>query len=109
MSALADAPPRRLWADGRNIATEGIPGGRMNLRQMTKKLVLKPPTAKPVPPDPDAPPPVDPFAMYDVAMASDKVLKIKRALEANGFKVKVETNISVDISLTITEPKKQKA
>ena len=77
--------------------------------ERAKKLRLKPPTAKAVPPDPNAPPPVDPFAMYDVAMASDKVLKIKRALEAHGFKVKVETNISVDISLTITEPKKQKA
>ena len=76
---------------------------------MTKKFVLKPPTAKPVPSDPDAPPPVDPFAMYDVAIASEKVLKIKRALEANGFNVKVETTLSVDISLTITEPKKQKA
>ena len=76
---------------------------------MTKKLVLKPPTVKPVPPDPNAPPPVDPFAMYDVAIASEKVLKVKRALEANGFTVKVETTINVDISMTITEPKKQKA
>ena len=54
---------------------------------MTKRLVLKPPTPKPVPPDPDALPPIDPFNMYDVAMASNRVLKIKRALEANGFEV----------------------
>jgi len=73
---------------------------------MSKRLVLKPPTPKPVPPDPDAPPPIDPFNMYDVAMASDRVLKIKRALEAHGFEVTVTTNISVDISMEIKEPKK---
>ena len=76
---------------------------------MTKRLVLKPPRPKPVPPDPDAPPPVDPFNMYDVAMASDRVLKIKRALEANGFEVTVTTNISVDISMEIKEPRKPRA
>jgi hypothetical protein len=43
--------------------------------------------------------------MYEVAMASDRVLKIKRVLEASGFEVDVKTTIQVDMSMTITEPK----
>ena len=46
---------------------------------------------------------VDPLSLYDVAMATDRVLKIKRALEAAGFTVKVETKINVDISLEILD------
>jgi hypothetical protein len=92
-----------------------------------RKFVLKPPTPKPVSwqcPNcngrkenedqefcndcTDAPPPVDPFNMYDVAMASDRVLRIKRALEAHGFEVKVETTVDVNMSMRITEPRKAK-
>jgi len=49
-------------------------------------------------------PPIDPFNMYDVAMATDRVLKIKRALEAAGMTCDVHTAIKVEIDLTIRQP-----
>jgi hypothetical protein len=52
--------------------------------------------------------PIDPINLYDVAMTSDRVLRIKRALESSGFSVKVETTVSVNISLSITDPPKKK-
>ena len=52
-------------------------------------------------------PPIDPINLYDVAMTSDRVLRIKRALEASGFSVKVETTVNVNISISITDPPKK--
>jgi hypothetical protein len=53
-------------------------------------------------------PPIDPINLYDVALATDRVLKIKRALEAAGFTVKVKTTVNVSIDLDIRIPKKGK-
>jgi hypothetical protein len=45
--------------------------------------------------------------MYDVAVTTDRVLRIKRALEAAGLSCNVETTISVNMSLDIREGKKK--
>jgi len=54
---------------------------------------------------PADPLPIDPFNMYEVAMLSDRVLKMKRALEAAGFEVEVKTTLSVDMHMEIKGPK----
>jgi hypothetical protein len=55
----------------------------------------------------DKVPPVNPLSMYDVAVTTDRVLRIKRALEAAGLSCNVETTISVNMSLDIREEKKK--
>jgi hypothetical protein len=52
-------------------------------------------------------PPIDPISLYDVALATDRVLKIKRALESAGFSVKIKTTVTVAIDMDIRLPKKK--
>jgi hypothetical protein len=52
--------------------------------------------------------PVNPLSLYDVAMVTDRVLKIKRALEASGLVCEVEAKIEVNLALTIDDPTAKK-
>ena len=56
----------------------------------------------------DLTPPVDPLSLYDVAMTTDRVLKVKRALEAAGLICEITTTISVGFGLDIRDPKTEK-
>lgn len=51
------------------------------------------------------PPLIDPINLYDVAVVTDRVLKIKRVLEDAGFDVKVNTVVDVKISMEINGPR----
>jgi hypothetical protein len=55
----------------------------------------------------DKVPPVNPLSMYDVAVTTDRVLRIKRALEAAGLSCNVVTTISVNMALDIRDEKKK--
>ena len=48
-------------------------------------------------------PPLDPINLYDVAAIADRAYQIKRALEAAGCTVTVETQFYVDISLHVDD------